>query len=114
MFAVINATFAPAIVVSVAVLLAGKGRSALFRLLLLVVAVLVLKVATGVRRPDGSDCMSFPSGHSAVAVFLACAFRQPLVAVWAAGVMAARVHLRRHRVVDVVVGGALGALACII
>ena len=104
-----------------------------------VVAVVgVLKVAVGRGRPDRSDARSFPSGHAAVAAFLAVATGAALIlghpsgtikktddsppgwrvgptllsiaaAVAATAAGGARVGASRHHASDVVVGWAIGA-----
>lgn len=77
-----------------------------------------LKVAVRRQRPDGSNRLSFPSGHSAnafaVATTLARRYGQRAAVpayVLAALVPVARVHGRHHYVSDVVAGAGLGALA---
>lgn len=71
-----------------------------------------LKRTVGKRRPNGVDNESFPSGHTALAVYVAGMARwNPWVVSWAAVVAASRVALRHHDVVDVSVGAALGAIA---
>ena len=95
----------------------------------LAATVAVLKFTTGRQRPDGTSFDSFPSGHSAIAFFLAASFCYSMysfrgavappvrvllvtaaaVAVaWALAVAWSRVALQRHHVSDVIVGGAMG------
>lgn len=70
-----------------------------------------LKMAVGKRRPNGADNESFPSGHAALAVYVAGMSRwNPWVVSWAALASASRVMLRHHDVVDVSAGAALGAI----
>jgi membrane-associated phospholipid phosphatase len=70
----------------------------------------VLKIFTAERRPDGSDFLSFPSGHSAWAGFIAAAYKHVAVWLWAFSVAASRVILRRHYVHDVITGLVIGGL----
>ncbi len=138
----IDMTFYPVTVLVAAVLLGLMGaRSApvlVGVLAALVAAVVALKLLTGRERPDGSSGDSFPSGHAAVAAYLAASLclalgaaasggRAPLPlpaalaaaaaaasGVWAAGVCWSRVGLRRHYASDVAAGAALGASAALI
>lgn len=74
----------------------------------------LLKRTTGVTRPDGSNDLSFPSGHAARA-FSAAAYvqqRHGLAAAWplwlgATYVGHTRVQARRHRWGDVAAAGAI-------
>lgn len=77
-----------------------------------------LKHAVSERRPDGSDCRAFPSGHATMAFAGATALRHeyghlsPWVSVGgytlAALVAADRVRRDRHYAHDVVAGAAIG------
>ena len=83
------------------------------------VVMQVLKLATSRMRPNGSDSMSFPSGHSMEAFALAAVLSKeyhdkPLV-VWgsygfAAAVGLARVGSLEHFPTDVVAGAVIGEL----
>ena len=113
----------------VALRLAGvEGRSASWgQLALSAGAAYVVSAATtyglkhvvSERRPDGSDCRAFPSGHATMAFAGATALRHeyghlsPWVSVGgyalAARVAADRVRRDRHYAHDVVAGAAIGA-----
>ena len=77
-----------------------------------------LKLISGRTRPDISNDLSFPSGHSANAFAIGTVLARrygrrvgaPLLAL-AATVPAARVHERHHFFSDVVAGSILGAVA---
>ncbi len=78
---------------------------------------LALKLATGRRRPDGSDRLSFPSGHTsgsfATATILGARFgpRMAWPAYGAATLVGlSRMEDRKHYFSDVVGGAALGIL----
>jgi PAP2 superfamily len=77
-----------------------------------------LKVATQRLRPDGSDHLSFPSGHATVTFATATVierhlgWRKSLLAYAIASYVAAsRLHDDKHWLSDVVFGAALGAVA---
>lgn len=78
----------------------------------LMAVVQAVKVATAVRRPDGSDARSFPSGHAAAAFYVAALSHfAPLATLWACLASVARVVLHRHSWLDVGIGAVLGAAA---
>lgn len=78
----------------------------------LVLVVHVIKTVVQEERPDGRDKLSFPSGHAAVAVFLAARFDwNPVVVLWAISVCMARVQKKRHFVHDVLAGAVCGGVA---
>ena len=87
-------------------------------LLLANAAVGPLKVGVRRQRPDGSNRLSFPSGHSANAFAMTAVLSRrygrgvgiPLYALTAT-VPLARIHARRHFFSDVVTGAALGTVA---
>lgn len=58
--------------------------------------VFALKYTVQRERPNGKDALSFPSGHSAIAWFLAWEYNHPLVYGWAAMVSYARVYEKYH------------------
>lgn len=95
------------------------ASSHLLRALVLANAMVApLKVAVRRRRPDGTNRLSFPSGHSANAFAIATTLarrygRRAAVPAYAlaALVPVARVHDRHHYASDVVAGAGLGALA---
>jgi len=77
-----------------------------------------LKVGVGRARPDKSNRLSFPSGHSANAFALAAVlghYSGKYAAVTAYAVASfvpiARIHARHHYLSDVVAGAGLGVLA---
>jgi hypothetical protein len=77
-----------------------------------------IKLATGRRRPDGSDHQSFPSGHAAVTFAAATVIERHLgwkhsFAAYAIAsyVAASRLHDNRHYLSDVVFGAAVGTIA---
>ena len=77
-----------------------------------------LKEAFPTMRPDGSDDKSFPSGHTSVSFAAAATLTNrygwkvglPAHAL-AAFVGASRVEARKHRVIDVLAGAAIGELS---
>lgn len=98
-------------------------------LLLDIVAVAVIKAIVRRRRPMqnesdmflavGPDKYSFPSGHASraayVAHFFTSFFSTPLLLrfllfLWSASVCVSRILLRRHHVLDVLVGVFLGII----
>lgn len=93
------------------------GRDATESLLTATILVSGLKYAVGRERPDGSDNLSFPSGHSIIAFSFA-----PVVSRYGGpelGIPAytlatltalARVEGKHHYLSDVVAGGTLGIL----
>src|SRR5579862_3309271 len=83
------------------------------------VVMQVLKLATGRMRPNGTDTMSFPSGHSMEAFALAAVMsreyhNKPLVVIgsygFATAVGLARVGALEHFPTDVVAGAVIGEL----
>ncbi len=80
-----------------------------------------LKSVVSVRRPDGSDCRSFPSGHTATAFMAATMLhkeygcRSPWFSIGAYTVATAtgvsRVLSNRHYISDVLVGAGIGILS---
>jgi membrane-associated phospholipid phosphatase len=67
------------------------------------------------RRPDGTDCKSFPSGHTATAFLAAEMVREEYGNTWgagaylvAAGVGLQRIYKERHWPHDVLAGAAIG------
>jgi len=77
-----------------------------------------LKLATHRERPDGSNHMSFPSGHAAVTFAAATVIERHLG--WknsvlgymiASYVAASRLHDNRHYLSDVIFGAAVGSIA---
>lgn len=63
--------------------------------------VYALKYSIKRERPNQKDSLSFPSGHSAVAWFLAWEYNHPLIYGWAIMVSYARVYERYHWTSDV-------------
>ena len=81
-------------------------------------ATYVLKHAIGEERPDHSDRLSFPSGHTSISFAAAASIEERYG--WEAGVPAlllagfvgvARVKANRHHVHDVIAGAVLGTAA---
>jgi hypothetical protein len=77
-----------------------------------------IKLATGRERPDGSNRMSFPSGHAAITFAGATVierhlgWRKALLGYAIASYVASsRLHDNRHYVSDVVFGAAVGSIA---
>ncbi len=77
-----------------------------------------LKFATQRTRPDGSDNLSFPSGHAAITFAGATVLERhlgwkkaALAYVVAAYVASSRMHDNRHYLSDVIFGAALGTIA---
>lgn len=119
---IIDATYIPTLCIAlIAVYLMERALAPLigwFASMLAVVAIIKRTVRS--RRPDFSDYLSFPSGHSATASFAAVAVilcvsqRGPLTlfallaALWALAVGWSRVRLMRHRTIDVLAGLLLG------
>ncbi len=95
------------------------------RLLLTATSFVVLEAVTqplkrvvGRRRPDGSDCHSFPSGHTATAFAGAELTRMIYGPVWgtgayivATGVAAMRMAGRHHYLSDCIAGAGIGILS---
>jgi len=80
-------------------------------------SVFILKRAIGRERPDGSDRLSFPSGHAAFAFSTAVVLgsyyprlKLPLYAL-ASLVTLSRVYLERHYPSDVLAGAIVGAIS---
>ena len=75
----------------------------------------VLKRATHIRRPDGSDFHSFPSGHTSAAFagasFLHTKYNNPYQNIIAYSLASyvgySRVYAQKHHIVDVLAGGVL-------
>lgn len=77
--------------------------------LLLMVLVHVLKYSTHRERPDQSDFLSFPSGHSATVWFLVSTYQyHPIIVMWAVAVSLSRIIEKKHYPSDVLVGACLG------
>lgn len=94
-------------------------------LLLDVCIIAILKAVTRRRRPSkgeagfdvGPDKFSFPSGHASRSTFIACFFLYnwgvhyifvPPLLCWVACVSISRILLRRHHLLDLIVGVLLG------
>jgi membrane-associated phospholipid phosphatase len=99
--------------------MADTGVVTLESLLVTVIATEGLKFATGRKRPDGSDHLSFPSGHSSSTASLAASVSEmydwdlriavPLYVV-TAFVGASRIQANQHHLSDVIAGITLGTL----
>lgn len=119
MFVTIDALFRPCVVGLLAVYIFRYPAMAMVKVLsfaAMIGTVFVIKHVTRVERPDRSDRLSFPSGHAAVAMFIAALYSVGIdgtslvIFAWACAVCASRVALKRHRVIDVLVGGCIGWL----
>jgi len=80
--------------------------------------VQAIKYATQRERPDGSNSLSFPSGHSASAFATAAVLQRHYgwkvgvpAAILAGYVATARVHDNKHYLSDVIFGGTMGVAA---
>lgn len=106
-FRAVNAAFYPV----TGALLFFRAKRAWRGFVVLIIAVLSIKALVRRRRPDGSDRLSFPSGHAATTWFLVPMYdNNPFATLWAALVSASRVVLGRHYVSDVVAGGFIGVV----
>ena len=91
-----------------------QGRRTADGLLLSAAVTHLLKNVVRSRRPDGSDHLSFPSGHTSAAFSLAASrstFRPGETAFWYGGatmIGLSRMELNRHRATDVAAGAVLG------
>lgn len=86
-------------------------ETVLITLAYLLSIVYIIKITVKKTRPDHSDELSFPSGHSATAWFFVVLYHwNPIVIVWAISVTVSRVALKKHDVVDVAAGTLLGIL----
>lgn len=91
-----------------------EARETLEGFVLTAAATQLLKHWTRSRRPDGSDHLSFPSGHTSAAFSIAATrsvHRPGEAPLWLAGaatIGASRVVLNRHRPEDVLAGAAIG------
>jgi membrane-associated phospholipid phosphatase len=120
---VFNGTFGVCALLGALCLVALHGKPNVFiHLSVLVAAVYALKLSTARMRPDGSDSMSFPSGHAALSWFMASSLAlstraSPLAcitaALWASLVGFSRVHAQRHHLQDVIAGALLGAVGAL-
>ncbi|MDE5905108.1 phosphatase PAP2 family protein [Duncaniella sp.] len=99
----------------------GWGRLVVsqgFSVVLMAGTVYSLKHIVGERRPDRSDCRSFPSGHSAWAFAGATVVARELgwrsawypvgAYAFAAGIAIERIAVRRHSALDVAAGALTG------
>jgi len=77
------------------------------KLVTLIFVVYILKHTVRRWRPNRKDRLSFPSGHSALAWFLAWESQNPLIMAWAAMVSWARVKDHYHWWSDVIAGSAI-------
>ena len=97
---------------SIALLLGRLTKKAVVGIIALNIVVNAIKIMTHVRRPNGYDYMSFPSGHAANAWYLAALWNfNPFVTIWAILVSGMRVMEGWHSPLDVIVGAAMGIAA---
>lgn len=91
-----------------------QARRTMDGLLLTSALTHLLKNVVRSRRPDGSDNLSFPSGHTSAAFSLAASrstYRPGESAFWYAGATTiglSRMELQRHRAADVAAGALIG------
>jgi membrane-associated phospholipid phosphatase len=108
----VDDTFYVASLVAMLYVVHMGGRRIAFRFCAMLATVFAIKFATGKR--------SFPSGHAAVAAFVANApfWTSAVVRLsawgWAVAVAGARVLLKKQDAFDVVVGLGIGAMAVMV
>jgi membrane-associated phospholipid phosphatase len=97
---------------------AYAGRDLIDSVVLAQAIVKIVKVATQRERPDGSDRLSFPSGHSGDTFAFATALERHLGwkgaipgYIFSSYVAISRVNDQRHFMSDVVMGSAVGIIA---
>lgn len=92
-----------------------RWKISLIGFVVLILVVHIIKICIQRERPDNSDHLSFPSGHSASAWFIVPLYDwNPIVAIWATLISTSRVVLSRHYITDVVAGGIIGTAIGII
>ena len=74
------------------------------RLIYLLFSVQSIKVLTNRTRPNKSDKLSFPSGHTAVAFFVAFNMNNIYIYIWAILASLSRVYFEYHYYSDIVGG----------
>lgn len=103
---VVDFTFLPIASVLLAQAIDTHGWNLPPRIVMLLLAVSVIKEFTLKVRPDGSNMCSFPSGHTALAFYLArVSGGHPLAYAWATSIAWSRIALHRHDIYDVLMGG---------
>lgn len=74
----------------------------IYQIIVLMIIVFTLKTIIGRKRPNQKDHYSFPSGHSALAWFIAWNIHHPLTYLWAILVSWSRVYYFHHWWTDVI------------
>jgi hypothetical protein len=88
-----------------------KGLFSIVGSICLLVCVEYLKRSTRQLRPNKYDTKSFPSGHAAVAWYIAGLYGfNPIITLWALCVSASRVYNQHHYVQDVCFGAVIGII----
>jgi membrane-associated phospholipid phosphatase len=115
MFNAINATFYPLLLAFIIFMLMKHAYAVILCFLFLCIVISIVKRTTLRTRPDKTDNHSFPSGHAATSWFIVASMfgfspyqLNALASLWALGISASRIILKRHHVSDVIIGGVLG------